>query len=180
MIQLQRSQTPETSRCCCCDGSHPAVNYLRPLLSPSSFVPHGTPPAAALSTAAWALASARFLTSPCLPFCCNAQQLVSHSFCVIFPPGPRATHHHIPTHRPLCKFEILLASALGRESILLLQAAAHDAGGDGEVAVVAAPERTSGIALVAGSVCLCRADCPFWPIRNHPNAQRIKKKKGGN
>ena len=44
----------------------------------------------------------------------------------------------VPTYRPLGETQLLLAAALGDEAVLLLQAAAHDAGSDGEVAVVAA------------------------------------------
>lgn len=44
----------------------------------------------------------------------------------------------IRTHRPLGKSQIRLATALGDQSLLLLQASAHGAGSDGEVAVVAA------------------------------------------
>lgn len=60
-----------------------------------------------------------------------------------------------PTYRPLRKLEVLLSAALGRESLVLLQAPAHGAGGDGEVAVVAVCPVDPGweIAL-AGSVRL--------------------------
>ncbi len=41
------------------------------------------------------------------------------------------------THLPLRELEVHLATALGNESLILLQAPAHDASSDGEVAVVA-------------------------------------------
>lgn len=42
------------------------------------------------------------------------------------------------THLPLCEPQVHVSSALGGESLVVLQASAHDAAGDGEVAVVAA------------------------------------------
>lgn len=45
------------------------------------------------------------------------------------------------TYRPLREPELLQATALGQYSLLILQAAAHDAGSDGEVAVVAVAKK---------------------------------------
>jgi hypothetical protein len=57
----------------------------------------------------------------------------------LFPPFPSPSGRKSvsQTYRPLREAQILHAPALSHESLILLQAAAHDAGGDGEVAVVA-------------------------------------------
>lgn len=44
----------------------------------------------------------------------------------------------VSTHLPLGKSQIHISPALGGESLVVLQASAHDAAGDGKVAVVAA------------------------------------------
>ena len=41
------------------------------------------------------------------------------------------------THRPLRELQVGLAPSLGEDALVLLQASAHGARGDGEVAVVA-------------------------------------------
>lgn len=48
-----------------------------------------------------------------------------------------SSYGRIASHLPLGETEIHLSTTLGNESLVLLQAAAHDARGDGEVAVVA-------------------------------------------
>ena len=45
------------------------------------------------------------------------------------------------THRPLREPQVGLAPSLGEDALVLLQAAAHGARGDGEVAVVAVSGR---------------------------------------
>lgn len=42
------------------------------------------------------------------------------------------------THLPLGESQVHISPALGGESLVVLQASAHDAAGDGKVAVVAA------------------------------------------
>lgn len=63
------------------------------------------------------------------------------------------------THLPLCKSQVHLSPALGGESLVVFQASAHDAAGDGEVAVVAAqseetPRQSPRVARAIGG---CRS-----------------------
>lgn len=65
------------------------------------------------------------------------------------------------TYRPLGKAQIHLSSALSGDSLVLLQAAAHDARGDGEVAVVAAKIQDAKVSIdwFGGGAC------PLGPAR---------------
>lgn len=175
MIQPRRPQTPEAARRRRCARSVQSV-YTSPVRSvlvpppplghsysvcihtttpdssaqpihPPAVATQAVPPVAALSTAAWALASARFLTSPCLPFC-QFGRFASAEL-------PQRRMSALPhTHRPLRKLQVLLAPALSQEPLILLQAAAHGAGGDSEVAVVAGVrDRVSPVCLVTPRVC---------------------------
>lgn len=131
------AQSPNLDRCASITGpissSKPIIPCLAPSIGVSSAFPHDSfsceiyedDPAA--STAASAFAVARFFDSPCLPFYChNLVSARSH---------PRPSSQST-THLPLRDTEIHLSSALGSESLVVLQASAHDAAGDGEVAVV--------------------------------------------
>ncbi len=84
------------------------------------------------------------------------------------PVRPNVSHPDLlrPTYRPLREPQVLLAPALGRNSLVLLQAAAHDAGSDGEVAVVAAKRR--GLALASCPFCLS----PLGPSQLLPLVRR--------
>lgn len=76
-----------------------------------------------------------------MPFCIRIRTRSSQSArCVLprfRPTLPPSRSCWRPTYRPLGEAQLLLATALGGDSLVLLQAAAHDAGSDGEVAVVA-------------------------------------------
>lgn len=69
------------------------------------------------------------------PACRSAIPRQSASVCLGCPilPGVAGS-----THLPLCESQLHVSPALGGESLVVLQASAHDAAGDGEVAVVAA------------------------------------------
>jgi hypothetical protein len=58
----------------------------------------------------------------------------------------------VSSYVPLGESKIHLASALGNDSLLLLQAAADNAGGDGQVAVVAIGERPMLASRCSGTV----------------------------
>lgn len=81
-----------------------------------------------------ALADARFLRSPCLPFCCDHQSVFDSPVLIV----PRS---HSEAYLPLGESQLHLSTALSGEPLVVLQASAHDAAGDGEVAVVAAAAR---------------------------------------
>lgn len=114
-------------------SSKPMLPFLAPSTAVSQAFSHDSfsgiiqedDPAA--STAASAFAVARFFDSPCLPFC------AMFSSAPLSQPRPPSQS---TTHLPLRDTEIHLSSALGSESLVVLQASAHDAAGDGEVAVV--------------------------------------------
>lgn len=142
MVQSQRSQTPETKFCCACPPRFytPSLPILLCLpLHPSSFrslggttgrsaldgrLDIGLGQVLQLSLLAVLypdIAEGRW-SAPGIPIIgCRSP----------FPPGSN------PTYRPLCESQLLLAPALGQKSLIILQAAAHNARGDREVAVVA-------------------------------------------
>lgn len=74
------------------------------------------------------------------------------------PTGPNRNAVPGKTHRPLGKPEIGLSSTLGDEAFVVLQAPAHGAGSDGEVAVVAR-ERKQGAAVSLGGLPRCGGGC---------------------
>lgn len=76
-------------------------------------------------------AAARFLASPCLPFCCGI--IVSHR-------RQSRSAGSVTPYRPLGKSKVHLASALDGNALILLEASADNTGGDSQVAVVAIRE----------------------------------------
>lgn len=90
------------------------------------------------------------------PACRSAIPRQSASVCLGRPilPGVAGS-----THLPLCESQVHVSTALGGESLVVLQASAHDAAGDGEVAVVAAqseetPRQSPRVARAIGG---CRS-----------------------
>ena len=92
------------------------------------------------------MTAARFLTSPCLPFCMR-HKFVSDGVLVVVEQSVGSVAWHVfrgmvqvgsgITHLPLGKSQVHLSSALGSQSLVLLERAADNTGGDGQVTVVA-------------------------------------------
>jgi hypothetical protein len=122
-----------------------------------------------------AIAAARFLTSPCLPFCMR-HKVVSDGVLIAVEQSVGSVAWHVfrgmdlvgsdITHLPLGKSQVHLSSALGSQSLVLLERAADNTGGDGHVTVVAVNQiqqsafcsscscrrlRARGVAALAGS-----------------------------